>query len=326
MTRAQAIVLREHGGPDALRPETVDIGVPCPDELLIRQTAAGVNFHDIYVRTGLYRTLALPGVPGIEGAGVVEAVGSEVEAFRPGDRIGYVSPEYGGYASMRLLPASRAFRLPPFLTDVGAAASLLKALTVRMLIREVHLVQPGQTILIHAAAGGVGQLLCSWASALGAVVIGTVGNEKKAEVAIRSGARHAILYREEDFVERVRDITGGQGVAAVYDSVGQDTFLKSLECLDYRGILVNFGQSSGAVGPFSPALLAARSTSVSRPILFHFLRVHQEAQAMFHDVVEAFEKGLIAPLEAFTMPLADAPKAHRVLESGASPGGIILVP
>lgn len=326
MAVAEAILLREHGGPDSLRVEAVETGRPGKGELLIRQTAAGVNFHDIYVRTGLYKTLALPGVPGIDGVGIVEAVGEAVEAFQTGDRIAYISSEYGGYAALRLLPAARAVKLPSFLDDVGAAASLLKGLTAHMLLRKVRQVQPGETILVHAAAGGVGQLLCRWASHLGATVIATVGSLEKAEVARAAGAQHLILYRGEDFVARVRDITAGAGVAAVYDSVGADTFHKSLDCLDYGGMLVNFGQSSGAVSPFSPSLLAARSSSVCRPILFHYLRDPVEAGLMFQDVFDAFRVGTLTPVKTLTLPLAQAAEAHRVLESGASPGGVVLIP
>ena len=326
MAATEAVLLREHGGPETLRLAVVDVGRPGAGELLVRQTAAGVNFHDIYVRTGLYRTLALPGIPGIDGVGIVEAVGDLVDGFHPGDRIAYISPEYGGYAAMRLLPAAKAVKLPSFLDDVSAASSLLKGLTVHMLVRTVHSVQPHQTILVHAAAGGVGQMLCRWASRLGATVIGTVSSPEKAKLALRSGAQHVILYRQEDFVARVREITSGAGVAVVYDSVGEDTFLKSLECLDYRGTLVNFGQSSGAVSPFPPGLLAVRSTSVCRPILFHYLRDPQEAHSMFQNIFEAFEHGYLAPVETLTFPLAEAAEAHRLLEHGTSPGGVVLIP
>ena len=326
MAAAEAILLREHGGPDSLRLETAEIGRPGKRELLIRQTAVGVNFHDIYVRTGLYKTLVLPGVPGIDGAGIVEAVGEAVETFRPGDRVAYISPEYGGYATLRVLPVARAVGLPSFLDDIGAAASLLKGLTVHMLINKAHQVQPGETILVHAAAGGVGQLLCRWASHLGATVIATVGSSEKAKVAREAGAQHIILYRQQDFVAQVRDITAGAGVAAVYDSVGADTFLKSLECLGHGGMLVNFGQASGPVSPFSPALLAVRSTSVCRPILFHYLRDPAEAGLMFQDVFDAFRLGVLKPVATLALPLAEAAEAHRVLESGASPGGVVLIP
>ncbi len=264
-------MLRDFGGPDVLRLESVAVPAPGPGELRIRQTAVGVNFHDCYVRSGLYRTLPLPGVPGIEAAGVVEAVGPGVAGFSVGDRIGYVTGAYGAYASHRVLPAAIALRLPDGMDDRLAASVLLKGLTAEMLLRQVHRVEAGQTILVHAAAGGVGRILCQWAKHLGATVIGTAGSVAKAEVARASGCAHVILYREQDFVAEVKRITGGRGVDAAYDSVGHDTFDGSLECLAMRGHLVNFGQASGPVAPFQVQRLAGKSNSLTRPILFHYI-------------------------------------------------------
>lgn len=326
LTESAAILLREYGGPEALQLEPVDVGPPAAGELLVRQTAIGVNYHDVYVRSGLYQTLALPGTPGIEAVGLVEAVGQGVAEFAVGDRIGYITSGYGGYARHRLLPAWQAAHVPTSLSDVEAAGALLKALTTCVLLRKVHLVKAGEVILVHAAAGGVGQMLCRWASALGATVIGTAGTQEKADVARSSGAAHCILYREVDFVSQVLEITGGRGVCAAYDSVGQDTFLGSLECLDFEGKLINFGQASGPVAPFAPALLAARSASVSRPIIFHYLRSAEAVKTLMDDVFEAFDAGHIHPLEAATFPLAAAADAHRLLESRASPGAVVLLP
>ena len=323
---ADAVILKHHGGPEELRLESVEVGRPRAGELLLRQTAAGVNYHDVYVRSGLYKTLTLPRIPGIEAVGRIEAMGEGVTGFKVGERVAYVSAGYGGYASARTLPASLTTRLPETLSDAAAAASWMKALTVCMLVRHVHSVRPGETVLVHAAAGGVGQLLCSWASHLGARVIGTVGNRAKIEIAKRAGASEVILYHEEAFPERVAAITAGEGVAAAYDSVGEATFLGSMQCLGYGGILVNFGQSSGAVSPFAPSLLATRSLSVARPIIFHYLRTPAMLRAMADDVVAAFEKGVIRPIQPIELPIAEAAEAHRLLEAGKSPGGIVLIP
>jgi NADPH2:quinone reductase len=321
-----AIVLREHGGPEVLRAESVPVGAPGPGELRVRQTAIGVNFHDCYVRSGLYRTLELPGIPGIEAAGVVEAVGPGVAGFAPGDRIGYVTAHYGAYAAERLLPAALAVRLPPGISERTAAAVMLKGLTARMLIHDVHRVAPGETILLHAAAGGVGRLLCQWASRLGATVIGTVGSAEKAAEARRCGAAHTILYREEDVVARVREITGGKGVAVAYDSVGRDTFEASLASLALRGHLVNFGQSSGPVAPFAVSALSAKSNSVTRPMLFHYTVERAALEAMAAALFQALETGVLSPGDAQAYPLAEAAEAHRALESRATVGAALLLP
>lgn len=324
--KAKAIVLSAYGDPDELRLADVDVPDPSGNELLVRHTAVGVNFHDCYVRSGLYKTLALPGIPGIEGVGIVEKVGPKAVGFVPGDRIGWISGAYGGYAAVRLLPSDLAFKVPEGLTDVQAAASLMKMFTTCMLVRKVHAVAPGQTVLVHAAAGGVGQLLSNWCHHLGAEVIGTVGNAEKAEIARRSGADHVILYRQEDFVGRVLEITGGKGVAAVYDAIGKDTFSGSMRCLDFEGRLVNYGQASGPVEPFSPSELAGRSLSVARPIIFHYIRTRDRLEAMAREVFAAVEAGAIIPIEPVQFDLGEAAEAHRLLESQKSPGGVVLVP
>ena len=322
----QAIVLREFGGPNALRPEPIELGNPGPGELRIRQTAVGVNFHDVYVRSGLYRTLALPGIPGIEAAGVIEAVGPDVTGFAAGDRIAYVTSRYGAYASHRILPAELAIHLPPGMDDRIAATALLKGLTAEMLVRQVHAIQPGETVLVHAAAGGVGRLLCQWASHLGATVIGTAGSEARAELARSMGCRHTILYRQENFVERVREITGGRGVDVAYDSVGKDTFLGSLDCLAIRGHLINFGQASGSVEPFEVSRLAARSNSLTRPIVFHYFTKRPALERMAAALFDVIAQGVLTGEPGTCYPLADAAAAHAALEARAAPGPLLLIP
>lgn len=324
--RTDAIVLRRHGGPEELVLEQVELGEPGAGEILLRHSAINVNFHDTYVRTGQYRTLALPGIPGLDAVGVVEAVGPGVTHLAVGDRAAWISGAYGGYAARRILNADLAFRLPDGIGDAQAAASLMKTFTVRMLVKDSHRVQAGQTVLVHAAAGGVSQLLCQWCKALGARVIGTVSTEAKAEVARACGADEIIFYRSEDFVARVDALTDGAGVAAVYDSVGRDTFAGSLRCLDYSGTLVNFGQSSGPVEPFPPSDLAVRSLSVTRPILFHKIRTPEQLRTYVDETFDAFDRGVVRPIDPDILPLSRAADAHRILEAGESRGGLVLAP
>lgn len=322
----QAIVLREHGGPEKLLYESVQVGAPGPGELRIRHTAIGVNFHDTYVRTGLYRTLTLPGIPGLEAAGVVEAVGSGVTEFTVGDRVSYIDQSYGAYSQERLVPARLAVRLPASVSDEVAAALTIKGFTVCMLLRRVHAARAGETFLIHAAAGGVGQPLVRWAKHLGATVIATVGSQEKAAIARECGADHVILYREENFVARVGQITRGKGVDVVYDSVGADTFSGSVDCLGYLGTLVNFGQSSGPVPPFTISRLAARSNGIIRPMLFHYMRDRASLEALAHETFAALENGVIRAEIGLRVPLARAAEAHVALESRATSGATILIP
>lgn len=323
---AQAIMLREHGGPDCLRSEPISIPALARGALRVRQTAIGVNFHDIYVRTGLYRTLPLPGIPGIEAAGVIEAIGPDVDRFRVGDRIGYVAASYGAYASERVLPADLAFKLPDAVDDQTAASVLVRGLTVQMLTGPVHPIRGEETVLVHAAAGGVGRLLCQTLQARGVRVIGTAGSRDKAAIAREAGCDAVILYREEDVVARIRDLTGGRGVAVVYDSVGKDTFFGSLDCLGTRGHLVNYGQASGAVPPFEVSRLAERSLTVSRPILFHYLTDPSERGAMAAAVFDALAHGTLTLPPAQTFPLEQAGAAQAMLESRRATGPILLLP
>ena len=322
----RAILLREHGGPEVLRAEDIAEAKPGPGELRVRQTAIGVNFHDCYVRSGSYKTLKLPGVPGIEGAGMVEEVGAGVTEFSPGDRVGYVSAGYGAYASERLLPAALALKLPAGMDEVTAAAVLLKGLTVSMLVNHVHAVKPGDRVLVQAAAGGVGQLLTQWARHLGATVIGTVGSREKAAMAMAYGCHHTILYRSEDFVARVKEVTSGKGVHVAYDSVGKDTLMGSLACLAVRGHLVNFGQSSGPVAPFGVAALSTGSNSLTRPMLFHYMRDRAELEALAKPLFDVLASGAVKVAPPRKFALADAGKAHAALEARQTTGSVVLVP
>ncbi len=324
---AKAIVLRETGGPEALRLEDVEVGAPGPSMVRLRQTAVGVNYHDVYIRTGLYKGwMELPGIPGVEAAGVVDAVGPDVAGFAPGDRVAYLTPQYGAYADMRLIPAERLLHLPDAISDQTAAAGMVKGLTAWLLLHRVHSVQPGNRVLVHAAAGGVGRILCRWAAHLGAQVIGTVGSAEKAVLARQSGCEHTILYREEDFVARVAEITAGLGVDVVYDSVGRDTFAGSLECLGLLGHLVNFGQSSGPVEPFAVSRLGAKSNSITRPVVFHYVAQRAALETAAGAFFKALAQGILEIDIAGSFPLAEVAEAHRMLEARRSTGSLILLP
>ena len=326
MHEAQAIVLREHGAADRLVLENIVVGPPGPGELLIRQTAIGVNFHDTYVRTGQYCTLPLPGIPGIEAAGVVEAVGSDAGPWQTGDRLAYISSQYGCYASARLLQASLAFRLPDDIPDTTAAAIMLRGLTVDMLTNAVRRPLPDETVLIHAAAGGVGRLLVQAAARTGARVIGTAGSPEKAEIARAAGANEIILYRDEDFAARVGALTGGAGVEIVYDSVGKDTIRGSFDVLKRCGHMVIFGQSSGPIAPIEVSMLAAKSLTVSRPIVFDYLLEREPAKAMVNRLWNFVRIGMLTAPAMRILPLEEAMTAHRLIEGRAAHDAIVLVP
>jgi NADPH2:quinone reductase len=323
---ARAIVMRAPGGPEVLKVERVEIGEPGPRQVRLRQTAVGVNFHDIYVRTGLYQTLPLPGVPGLEAVGVVEAVGPGVEQVRVGDRAGYLTRAYGAYADERLVDADLLIKLPDTVDDRTAAATLLRGLTAQMLAHHVHEIRPGLTILVHAASGGVGRLLCQWAHHMGASVIGTVGSEEKARSARESGCDHVILYRSENFVERVQAITGGRGVDVAYDAVGKDTFMGSMSCLARLGHMVNFGQASGPVDPVPMALLFQKSNSVSRPNLFHSLEDPARLEQMTTSLFTALAQGVITPGTVHEYRFEDIGLAQQDMEARKTAGAVILVP
>ena len=323
---ARAVRIHEVGGPEVLRWEEVAVGEPGPGEVRLRQCAVGLNYIDTYHRSGLYPLPALPAVIGVEGAGVVEAVGPEVTGLKAGDRVAYAGP-LGGYAEVRLIPASRLVLLPDWLDFIQAAAMMLQGMTAEFLLRRVYRVQPGDTVLVQAAAGGVGLLLCQWASRLGATAIGTVSSEEKAELARRHGAHHVILYSRENFVERVRELTGGAGAAVVYDGVGRSTFLGSLDCLRPRGMMVSFGQASGAIPPFDPALLGAKgSLFLTRPSLFTYTASRADLEASSSELFEAVRSGALKVEVNQTLPLSEAAEAHRALEGRATTGATVLLP
>jgi NADPH2:quinone reductase len=325
MTEAlHAIRFHKTGGPEVLLWEDIQVGSPGPGEVRIRQTAAGLNFIDVYHRTGLY-PLALPSGLGGEGAGIVEEVGSGVSALKPGDRVAYGSAPVGSYAEARLIPADRLIKLPSGIDDKTAAAMMLKGLTVQYLIRQVYRVKKGDTILLHAAAGGVGSILSQWARHLGAAVIGTVGSEEKAALAKANGCDHVILYKREDFVQRVAEITQGRKVPVVYDSVGKDTFMKSLDCCAPLGLVALFGQSSGAVEPFNLGILAAKgSLYVTRPTLGTYGAKRENLVAMAQELFEVVESGAVKITVNQTYPLKDAARAHADLEARRTTGSTVL--
>lgn len=305
--------------------EEIAVGAPSPDEVVLRHTAIGVNFIDIYQRRGLY-PLDLPFTPGSEGAGIVEAVGSNVVAFRPGDRVAYADA-IGAYCERRVIAASKLIRLPSEIDDRTAAAIMLKGLTTEYLLRRSYRLKRGEAALIHAAAGGVGLIAGQWAAAIGATVVGTVGSDEKAKLARQNGYSHVINYRTEDFVTRVREITGGRGVDVVYDSVGKDTFPQSLDVLRPRGSWVTFGQSSGAVPEFSPLLLAQKgSLFMTRPRLGDYIAEPSEFAAAATALFEVIGSGAVKVEINRVLPLSEAAEAHRSIEARETTGATVLVP
>lgn len=320
----RAIVMRIPGGPEVLKVEEVSVGEPGAGQARLRQTGVGVNFHDIYVRSGLYKTLPLPGIPGLEAVGVVEAVGSGVTQVNPGDRVGYITRGYGGYAAARLIDADVLIKLPAAIDDRTAAATLLRGLTAQMLVHHVHRVAPGMTVLVHAAAGGVGRLLAQWAHHLGATVIGTAGSEDKVRIARDSGCDHVIQYRSENFVERVHAITGGRGVDVAYDAVGKDTFMGSMTCLARLGHMVNYGQASGPVEPIELSLLFQKSNSVTRPAVFHYLEDRPRRDQMTASLFDALTRGIITPGTIHEYRFEEVGQAQQDMEDRNTAGAVIL--
>lgn len=318
-----AIRIHQAGGPDVLQWEEIEVGAPGPGQVLLRQTAVGLNFIDVYHRTGLY-PLPLPFIPGMEAAGTVEAVGDGVTHLKSGDRVAYASV-IGAYAEKRLIAADRLVKLPAGIVDRTAAAMMLQGMTARYLIRDIYKVGPGDTILIHAAAGGVGLIVCQWASALGATVIGTVSSDEKAALAKANGCHHPIVYTREDFQARLLQITGGEKLSVVYDSVGKDTFMKSLDCLRPRGLMVLFGASSGPVPPLDLTLLSQKgSLLITRPTLATFVATRQLLEENSADLFDAVGSGKVKIYVNQTYPLQDAAKAHRDLEARKTTGSTIL--
>ncbi len=314
------------GEPSVMQWEEVDDpGRPGSGEVLLRHTAVGLNFIDVYFRKGTYPAPGFPFVPGLEGAGVVEEVGADVAELTVGDRVAYASPPLGAYSQVRLMPADRLVKMPAQIDDAIAAAMMLKGLTVQYLLRQVYNVQSGDTILFHAAAGGVGLIACQWASHLGATVIGTVGTDEKAELAKAHGCDFPINYNREDFTERVREITDGKGVPVVYDSVGLSTFEQSLDCLRPKGLLVSFGQSSGEIESFNPVLLRAKgSLFLTRPTLMTYTAERSDLVAMADELIAMITSGAIAITVNQRFALSDAVQAHVALEARKTRGATVL--
>ncbi|MBD3868092.1 MAG: quinone oxidoreductase [Acidobacteria bacterium] len=321
-----AIRIHDTGGPDVLQWDETDPGTPGPGQVLLRHTAIGLNFIDTYHRSGLYPLPELPAVLGREGVGRVEELGEGVTGLKPGDRVAYpLHP--GSYSEAKLIPADLLVPVPDGVTDKQAAAMLLKGLTAHYLLRRIYPVGPDDTILIHAAAGGVGLIACQWASHLGATVIGTVGSDVKADLARANGCRHPVVYGRESFVDKVRELTGGAGLPVVYDSVGKDTFDDSLDCLAPLGTMVSFGQSSGSVPPFDPGILAKKgSLFLTRPTLVHYIARRDELLSASEELFGLVGSGAIRITIGQTYPLKDAAQAHRDLEARKTSGSTVLIP
>ena len=322
-----AIRIHQPGGPEALVWEEVEVGAPGPGEVRLAQNAVGLNYIDVYHRTGLYPVPALPAAIGMEAAATVEAIGDGVTELAPGDRVAYASGPVGAYAEARIMPAGRVVKLPEAISDHQAAAMMLQGMTVRYLIRRTYRVSAGETVLFHAAAGGVGLIACQWLKHLGATVIGTVGSEEKAALARAHGCDHTINYRSDNFGERVRELTDGAGVPVVYDSVGKDTFEGSLDCLAPMGMMVSFGNASGPVPAFEPGILSAKgSLFLTRPSLIHYTAKREDLVASAEDLFEVVRSGAVKIEVNQTYPLAEAAQAHRDLEARKTTGSTILLP
>jgi len=321
----EAIRIHNTGGPEVMSWEEVTLAAPGPGEALVRQHYVGVNFVDVYHRRGVYK-LPLPSGLGSEAAGVVEAVGPGVTDFQPGDRVACGTGPVGAYAEARVVPADRLVRLPDDIDDRTAACIMLKGLTAQYLLLQTTQIEPGDTILMHAAAGGVGQIACQWAKHLGATVIGTVGSDEKVALARANGCDHVIVYTHENFVERVHEITGRRGVRVVYDGVGKDTFAGSLDCLQPRGLLVMFGQSSGVVPPFDLGVLSVKgSLYVTRPTLGTYAATPEALRRMAGDLFAVVRSGAVRILPPQQFSLREAGAAHAALEARATTGSIVLV-
>ena len=324
--KSKAIRLNEYGGPEVLSYETIELPEPGPGEARVRHTAIGLNFIDTYHRTGLY-PMDFPAGLGTEAAGVVDAVGPDVDDIRPGNRIVYTGMPPGAYAEYRNYAADKLAKIPDGVTDEQAAAAFLKGLTAWYLLHRSYPVNPGDTVLLYAAAGGVGLIAAQWAKHLGATVIGVVSTDAKAKLARENGCDHIVMADEDDIAGAVRDLTGGEGVAAVYDSIGKDTFMTSLDCLRPHGVMVTFGNASGPVEPFAPAELAKRhSLFVTRPVLFDFIATRDDLTAAAEALFNVIASGAVNVTINQQYPLAEAAQAHRDLEGRKTTGSTILVP
>jgi len=321
-----SIRIHAHGGPEVLQWEVVEPAVPGRGEVLIRQTAIGLNFIDVYERTGLYPG-ALPTGLGREGAGVVEAVGPKVRGVAVGDRVAYVSAQPGSYAQERVMPADRVVQIPDGVSDRLAAAAMLKGLTAQFLLRRTYKVRKGDTVVVHAAAGGVGLIASQWARELGATVIGVVGSDAKAAVAREHGCHHTLVLGRDDLAARVRELTGGAGAHVVYDSVGKDTLFASLDCLRPLGMMVTYGNASGPVPPVAPLELARRgSLFLTRPVLFHYIARRADLDRAARELFAVIGRGAVRIEIGQTYALQDAAQAHRDLEARRTIGSTVLIP
>jgi NADPH2:quinone reductase len=320
-----AIRINENGGPEKLRWEEVEVGKPGPGEVRVRNTAVGLNYIDTYHRSGLY-PMPLPMTLGSEGAGVVEAVGPRVKEFKVGDRVAYAQP-IGAYAEVVLRPVARLVKIPSGIDDQTAAAMMLKGMTAWYLCRRTYRVTKGDTIVVHAAAGGVGQILCQWTKYLGATVIGTVGSEDKVALAKKAGCKHVVVTSQEKTSERVKAITKGKGVPVVYDGVGKDTFMDSLDCLSPLGLMVSFGNASGPVPPVNIGILATKgSLFLTRPTLVNYTSTREELLTAARELFNVVKKGVVKIKVNQTYPLRNAAQAHADLESRKTTGSTVLLP
>jgi NADPH2:quinone reductase len=327
MQQVSAIRFHRIGVPEVLNLEQIVVGAPQAGHVLLRHTAIGLNYIDTYHRSGLYPVQSLPSGIGLEAAGVVERIGEGIADLKVGDRVAYATGPLGAYSQMRIFPADKLVKIPDGIDDKTAAAMMLKGLTAQYLLRRTYKVQPGDNVLIHAASGGVGMILTQWAKHLGATVIGTVGSPQKATVARAHGCDHTILYRIENFAARVRDFTGGKGVAVVYDGVGKDTFLGSLDCLTRLGMMVSFGNASGAVPPFDISLLNQKgSLYLTRPSLMGYTATREELVSMADELFDVVKSGAVKIEINQTYKLRDAVQAHRDLESRKTTGCTVLLP
>ena len=324
--RCGAIVIDRHGGPDELKLREIDVAPPGPGEARLRQTAIGVNYIDVYVRTGAYPLLSPPGVPGMEAAGEVIDVGEGATGILPGDRVAYACPPVGAYAEYRTMKADQLVVLPDAIGDEDAAALMLKGMSAEYLAERVYRIRRGDFVLVHSAAGGVGLLLCQWAKHLGATVIGTVSSETKARAARAAGCDYPIVAGQDDFVARTREITGGRGADVVYDGVGKDTLAGSLEALAAPGHLVSYGQSSGSPEPPPLAALSAKSVTLSRPVLFHYTAQPERLREIAGNVFDLVARGVLRVEIGHRYPLAQAASAHRELEARRTIGATVLLP
>jgi NADPH2:quinone reductase len=323
---AHAIRIHAPGGSEVLKWEAIEVGEPGLGEVRLRQNAVGLNYIDVYHRSGLYKLAEFPAIIGMEGAGTVEAVGPGVTELKVGDRVAYAGV-LGAYADERLIPADRLVKLPDSIDDITAAAMMLQGMTARYLLRETYRCTPETVLLFHAAAGGVGLIVCQWAKAIGATMIGTVGSEEKAQLAKAAGCTHVINYRAEDYVARVREITGGVGCDVVYDGVGKDTFPSSLDCLKPRGLWVSFGNASGPVPPFDLQILSAKgSLYATRPTVMTYTARREDLLANAKELFEVVGSGAVEIAASRTYPLREAAQAHRDLEARKTTGSIVLIP